>query len=259
MPAKLNHRMEMLFGFFGTILSVTCVITAAFLTPGYDPRIHTISSLGYGQAKSLFSIGLVIGGAMNIPFFIYLERVLVNIKENIRRLATGVSIFTAVCISLSGIIPDERYHDIFIIFHGFVASIAFTGSCLYITLYSILMYQGPKTRLYTGPNFKKFLAYFGFCVNIPLVVYFITGSPLAEWILYILIMIWVLATIIFVWEFKFFNIAGVYYRKGQYSEALKRFKDAHGILTELDLNDHAIAKTLRENIDYLEKKVKDDT
>jgi hypothetical protein len=259
MPAKLNHRMEMLFGLFGTILSATCVITAAFLTPGYDPRIHTISSLGYGQAKSLFSIGLVIGGAMNIPFFIYLERELVNIKENIRRLATGVSIFTAACISLSGIIPDETYHDLFIAFHGFVASVAFTGSCIYITLYSILMYQGPKTRLYTGPNFKKFLAYFGLCVNIPLVVYFITGSPLAEWILYILIMIWVLATIIFVWEFKFFNIAGVYYRKSHYPEALNRFKDAHGILTELDLEDHPIAKTLLENIDYLKGKVKDNT
>ena len=259
MPAKLNHRMEMLFGFFGTILSATCVITAAFLTPGYDPRIHTISSLGYGQAKSLFSIGLVLGGALNIPFFIYLERELVNIKENIRRLATGVSIFTAVCISLSGIIPDETYHDIFIAFHGFVASVAFTGSCLYITLYSILMYQGPKSRLYTGPNFKKILAYFGLCVNIPLVVYFLTGSALAEWILYILIMLWVLATIVFVMEFKFFNIAGVYYRKGQYPEALKRFKDAHGILTELDLGDHPIAKTLRENIEYLKGKIKDPT
>ena len=215
--------------------------------------------MGYSQAKSLFSIGLVVGGALGIPFFIYLERELVNIKESIRRLATGVSIFTAVFIALSGIIPDETYLDIFIAFHSFVASVAFTGSCLYITLYSILMYQGPKTRLITGPNFKKFLAYYGICVNIPLIVFFATGSPLAEWILYILIAIWVLATIIFVMEFKFFNIAGVYYRKSQYPEALKRFKEAHTILTELDLEGHPIAKTLRENIDYLERKVKDNT
>jgi len=259
MPAKLNHRMEILFGFFGTVISASCVITAAFLTPGYDPRIHTISSLGYGQAKSLFSIGLVVGGAMGIPFFIYLERELVNIKENIRRLATGVSIFTAVCISLSGIIPDETYHDIFIAFHSFVASVAFTGSCLYITLYSILMYQGPKSRLYTGPDFKKKLAYFGLCVNIPLIVFFLTGSALAEWILYFLIVIWILATIIIVYEYKFFNIAGVYYKKKRYPDALRRFKEALAILTELDLEGHPIAKILRENIDYLQRKVKDTT
>jgi len=239
MPTKLthsilNHRMECYFALFGTIISVLCVISAVILTPGFDIRYNTISSLGFGRAKSLFSIGLVVGGCMNIPFFIYLEREFVNVKENLRRLATGTSIFTSVCIALSGIIPDETYLDLFIIFHGIVAAIAFTGSCVYITLYSILMHQGPKSKLYTGPAFKKFIAYYGISSNIPLIIYFITGSPLAEWVVFFFMVTWLLMTVITLLEFKFFNIAGIYYRKKQYPEALELFEESLKILNKLD-------------------------
>ena len=141
MPAHLSHRMECYFGLVGAFITVICVFTAAILTPGYNPTIDTISSLGSRQFKSLFSIGFVIGGSLGIPFFIYLERELVNIKEGIRKLATGISILASVCIALVGIIPDETYLDIFLIFHAFVATIAFAGSGVYITLYSYWPYR----------------------------------------------------------------------------------------------------------------------
>jgi hypothetical membrane protein len=247
--------MECYFGLFGTIITAVCVFTAAYFTPGYSPTLHTVSDLGYGPAKSLFSIGFVVGGSLGIPFFIYLERELTNIKENIRRLATGASIFSSVCVALVGIVPDETYIEIFLRFHLFVASVAFIGSCIYITLYSYLMYKGPKSKLYSGPKFKKLLAYYGFSINIPLILFFTTWSPLIEWILFLFIFFWVLATAITLLEFRFFNIAGIYYRKGKYPEALKMFEDALDILNNLNLNDHPIAETLKENIDYLKTKV----
>lgn len=256
MPTRLGYRMEVYFGLVGALTTAICAIVAAFLTPGYDPRLDTVSSLGYGIAKSLFSIGFVIGGSLGIPFFIYLERELENIKEIIRRIATGVSILTSTCIALVGIIPDETYLEIFLIFHFFVASIAFVGSGIYITLYSYLMYKAPKTKLYEGPKFKKILAYYGFCINIPLIIFLVSWSALIEWFLFFLIFTWVIATAITLLEFRYFNIAGIYYRKSKYPEALKRFQEASNILKGLNLDNDPIAKTLEENIEYLKTKVK---
>lgn len=256
MPAKLNYNMECYFGLFGTIVTAICIFTAALLTPNYDFTKHYVSDLGSMRFKSLFSIGFVIGGSLGIPFFIYLERELTNISESIRRMATGASIITSVCIALVGIIPDETYIEIFLIFHNLIASIAFFGSCIYISLYSYLMYKGPKSKLYTGPVFKKLLSYYGFCINIPLILFYITWSAIIEWILFSCILIWVVATATTLLEFKFFNIAGVYYRRGKYPEALERFEESIEILNKLELGDHPIARTIKENIDYLKKKIK---
>jgi hypothetical membrane protein len=255
MPGKVNYNMEVYFGLFGAITTAVCIILAAFLTPDYDPRIYYISDLGYLEFKSLFSIGFVIGGSLGIPFFIYLERELINIRESIRRLATGASIFTSVCIALVGIIPDESYLEIFLIFHNLVASVAFLGSCTYITLYSYLMYMGPKVKLYEGPQFKKVLAYYGFSINIPLILFYITWSSLIEWILFFFIFGWVIATAITLLEFRFFNLAGVYYRRSKYPEALERFEEARDILNKLNLVNDPISKTIEENIEYLKNKV----
>lgn len=256
MPERLNSNMEVYFGLFGAITTAICVFTAAFLTPDFDFTVNYVSDLGVMQFKSLFSIGFVIGGSLGIPFFIYLERELINVNHSIRRLATGASIFTAVCVALVGIIPDETYLEIFLIFHNFVASIAFIGSCIYITLYSYLMYKGPKSKLYTGPTFKKLLAYFGFSINIPLILFYMTWSSVIEWILFVLIFLWVVLTAITLLEFRFFNIAGVYYRRGKFPEALERFEESLKILNELNINEHPIAETIKENIEYLKKKIK---
>jgi hypothetical membrane protein len=248
--------MEIYFGLIGTITLAICVFVAAFLTPGYDPRVQTVSELGYGNAKSLFSIGFVVGGSLGIPFFIYLERELENISEKIRRMATGASIFSSVCVALVGIIPDKTYLEIFLAFHFFVASVAFIGSAIYITLYSYLMYKGPKSKLYTGPKFKKLLAFYGFSINIPLVLFFVSWSALIEWILFFFIFIWVVSTASTLLEFRYFNIAGVYYRKSKYPEALERFQEAKDILKNLNLGDHPIARTIEDNIEYLRTRVK---
>ncbi len=255
MVTRKDSRMEVLFGFFGTLFIAIILPIAACLTPGYTPLRNTVSSLGEDQAKSLFSIGFVVVGSLLIPFFLYLERELVNIEDNIRRLATGTSIFTCVCIALVGIIPDETYIEAFLIFHGFVAVIAFAGSGIYIVLYSILMYQGSKSKLYKGPTFKKYLAYYGFIIGGVLIILFLTLNPLVEWILTILIIIWILITALQCISFKFFNLPGVYYRRSQYPEALKLFEDAIQILDKLNLSDEPIADTLKENINFIKREM----
>ncbi|UCC19035.1 MAG: DUF998 domain-containing protein [Promethearchaeota archaeon] len=255
MVTRTEDKMEVLFGFFGILISVILLITAAFLSSGYTPLKHAVSSLGWGENKSLFSISFVVGGSLCIPFYIYLEKELINIKENIRRLATGVSIFTCVCIALVGIIPDETYLDIFIIFHGFVASVSFIGSAVYIVLYSYLMYKVPKAKMYEGPKFKKYIAYIGFSIGGILIIFLITLWPIIEWVLTISIYLWIMLTAIHLISYKFFYMPGVYYKRSEYPEALKKFEEALQILNNLNLSEDPISETLKENIEFLKKQI----
>ncbi len=256
MEYKIAHVMEGLFGCFGIVIAATFLIAAALLTPDYNPIQDTVSSLGEGVAKSLFSIGFVVAGCLGIPFFIQLERELVNIKENIRRLATGISIFSCVCIALVGIIPDETYPELFYAFHYFNAFMSFAGTSAYIGLYSYLMYRGGSLITYSGPKFKRYLSYLGFVIVISFLVLLITLQPLVEWMLTILIITWILITAIQMLSFKFFNIPGLYYKRSEYPNALEKFEKAFEILEQLKLNNEPIKKTIEENINFLKQELK---
>ncbi|MHA1239825.1 MAG: DUF998 domain-containing protein [Promethearchaeota archaeon] len=256
MEYKIDHKMESMFGLLGIIIALSFIITAAILTPNYNPLLNTVSSLGAGIAKTLFSIGFVLAGSFGIPFFIQLERELINIKESIRRLATGISILSCVCIALVGIIPDESNLDLFLAFHYFVAFVSFAGTSTYIGLYSFLMYKGGSSINYNGPKFKRYLSFLGLVIVIVFLFLSFYFQPIVEWILTIFIIIWILITSIQMLSFKFFNIPGVYYRKANYPKALNKFEQAFEILNQLELTDEPIMKTLEENISFLKNKLK---
>jgi hypothetical membrane protein len=255
MGAQAKNKLEVYFGFFGILFSATLLIITAILTPNYTPLKHAVSSLGERELKFLFSISLVIGGSSCIPFYMYLERELINVKENVRRLATGVSIFSCVCIALVGIIPDETFWDFFILFHAFVAFVSFGGSSIYIVLYSYLMYSVPKAKMYKGPVFNKYLAYFGFLIGITLIIMLITFQPLAEWILTVLIYTWILLTALQL--LKYIQIQGMYFKREQLPDALKLFEDALRILDNLNLSGEPISDTLKENIEFIKKSMEE--
>ena len=256
MEYKIEHKMESMFGLLGIIIALSFIFTSVILTPNYNPLIDTVSSLGDGVARTLFSIGFVLAGSFGIPFFIQLERELINIKESIRRLATGVSILSCVSIALVGIIPDKSHLDLFFAFHYFVAFVSFAGTSAYIGLYSFLMYMGGSSVSYTGPKFKRYLSYLGMVIVIVFFAFFFSFQPIVEWILTILIIIWIFITSIQMLSFKFFNIPGVYYRKANYPKALNKFEQAFEILNQLELTDEPIMKTLEENISFLKDKLK---
>jgi hypothetical membrane protein len=255
MEGRIEYRMEVLFGLFGIIIAAVFLLIAVLITPGYNPFQNAVSDLGESVAKSLFSIGFVVAGSLGIPFFIQLERELVNIKESIRRLATGISIFSCVCIALVGIIPDETYPELFYAFHYFVAFMSFGGTSAYIGLYSYLMYKGGSSLNYTGPKFKKYVSYLGVIIIITFVLLLFTLESIIEWFLTIFIITWILITAIQMLSFKFFNIPGVYYKKSDYPQALEKFEQAFEILNRLELTDEPILKTLEENISFLKNKI----
>ena len=204
----------------------------------------------------LFSIGFVVAGSLLIPFYIYLKNELVYLEDNIRKIATGVAIFSNMCIALVGILPPENITfdplGVFGAFHLFVAGVAFTGSSIYSVLYSILIYLGPRSTMYKGPAFKKYLSYYGFFIGVVLVVFLLNpvNAPV-EWFLAILILVWILITALQCISFQFSKIPGVYYKRSQYPEQMKLFKDAIQVLENLEMGDEPIMQTLKENIEFI--------
>ena len=193
---KLRHivdahlsKIECFFGVFGVSFAIIFVIWAAFVTPGYNPFINTVSELGAGIAKTLFSIAFVTSGSLTIPFILYLEKTLVGINEFVRRVATSVAVISSVCVALVGILPDPEYPDVFKYFHGTVAITGFIGSATTIFLYTFLMMRSKEYKLYH--------IILGFTVPLELILLAITlFNSLIEWIMFLNITLWIMITAI---------------------------------------------------------------
>ena len=250
-----GRRMEVFFGLIGALFLIVILPVTAFLTPGYNPLEHMISHLANGSAKSLFSIGFVVAGSLFIPFYIYLERELINIKESVRRLATGIAIVTNVGVALVGIIPDETIIAASITFHIIVTGVSFTGSSIYIVLYSVLMYQSHKSDMYRGPAFKKIFAYYGFFIGVLMPVHIFTQIPLVEWILIMLMLIWILIAAVQAISFKFFDIPGIYCKRSQFPEALELYEQTFKVLDQLGMKEEPMAIRLQKNIIFIRTRI----
>jgi hypothetical membrane protein len=180
-------KIECFFGLVGVSFAIVFVLLAALVTPGYNPLEDTVSSLGTGTAKTLFSIGFVASGSLTIPFILYLEKTLLGINDFVRRVATTVAVISSVCIALVGILPDPLNPDAFTLFHGAVTLIGFFGSITTICLYTFLMMKSNEYKLYH--------IIIGYATGIGLILLAITlFNPLVEWILTVNIMLWILIT-----------------------------------------------------------------
>ena len=261
MVAIKESRMEVLFGLFGVIFLLIMLLITWLVTPWYSPLKDVISRLGDSDANSLFSIGFVVGGSLLIPFFIYLKNELIYLENRLRKIATGVAIFSTMCIALVGILPpDKPYLPAFMGFHGFVAGVGFIGTSVYIVLYSVLMYLGPQSTMYKGPAFKKYLAYFGFFIGVFLVAFLVVfvidrSISILEWILALLMLSWILITAVQSLSFKFSKIPGLYYKRSQYPEVLKLFEDAIKVLDKVEMSDVPISEKLKDNIDFIKSEM----
>ena len=203
----LKGKLLCLYGFVGVTLSLISIVIAVFLSPGYNWVYDTVSSLGYGPAKSFFSIGMVIGGCLAIPFFIYFDNEvlkkldyvkdgrLFKISRPIRGLATALAILMSLCIALVGILPDENYPALFIGFHIAVAFISFVGTGIYILFFSILLF---KQQIYENTKFPKLHPYLGFlivgCIILMFALSFTPIFAMGEWITTISLFVWILIT-----------------------------------------------------------------
>jgi len=247
--------LEPLFSFFGTLTACIFLLIAVLSTPNYDLAINTVSSLGAGPGKFYFSIAFIIGGASGIPFYLYLERELTNLHEKVRKLATGFSISTCTCIALVGIIPDESYIDIFLWFHGVISFYAFIGSGIYIFLYSILIFMGPREEDLYNLEFRGYHSALGFITFIFLLILLFSFRPIVEWILTILIIAWILLTSLHLILNRFINIPITELRKLNYSALLEIFETVVETLEKLNLKNELIYSIMQENIHIINSRI----
>ena len=154
---------------------------------------------------------------MFIPFFIYLERALLNINLSVRSLTTTIAIFTNVCVALVGFPPNPMNIKAFQAFHAFVAVVGLIGTSILIVFYSIMMHQSSKPILFKGPIFKKYLVFFGIFIGVLLAIFLITQHSMLEWIVGTLIVFWVLITAKQGISFKYSKTHGIYYKKSRNS------------------------------------------
>ncbi len=178
----------------------------------------------------------MVGGILLIPFYVYLEKVLLNVKDNVRGITTAVAIFTNACVAGVGVPPDPRNIAVFQAFHAFVSIGGFLGSSILIVFYSIMMHRSSKPIKSQGPIFKKYLVFFGIFIGVLLTIFLITRYNMLEWIVGALIVFWVLITAIQGISFKFSKTHGIYYKKSQNPEAMQLFKDQIQILDHLEIS-----------------------
>lgn len=245
-----------MLGLFGTLFILIFLPLTALLTPGFTPLSNTISSLGWSTANSLFGIGLIAGGSLLIPFYIYLERQLLNIKESVRGVTTGLAIFINACLALIGIPPDRENIEAFQAFHAFVTIVGFLGSSIHIVFYSIMMRQSSKSLRYKGPIFKKYLVCFGIFIGVLVAIYLIVRYIILEWIVGAFMVIWALIAALQGISFKFSKLQGAYHNKTQYPEVIQLFKDQIQILDYLENRNEPRSENIKENIEYVKSEIK---
>lgn len=231
---RKDIRIGLVFGFFGALLILIFLPLTAFITPGFTPLRDPISWLAHSNANSLYSFGLLMGGSLLIPFYIYLERVLLNIKKSVRIFTTSIAIFTNVCVALVGIPADPLNMEAFNAFHAFVTVVGFLGTSIHVVFYSIMMYKSSKSITSVGPIFKKYLVFSGIFSGVLFALFIITRYSIIEWIAGALIIFWVLITAVQGISFKFPKTEGGYYNKSQDPEVLQQEKDEIQIIEHLE-------------------------
>ena len=254
MKIRLLNNLEGLFGFFSPIILALSLFLSIIFSPNYRILEQYVSDLAYYSGKFFFSVGFAISGVFLVPFFIALERELVRINENLRRLATVISIFTCTCFALVSIIPDETYIDIFIYFHGFLAFFVFFGSGLYIFLYSFLILLSLKSEEYTGPKFHILLVVLGFFTSVGEFLLLFDFKPFLEWIILILILIWIFLTSIHIIVHRFIRFPVTELNQLNNSELREIFEVISEKFEELNIKNQSIKNIVKNNIKILNER-----
>jgi len=254
MKVELKYKLEALFGLFSTIIFSIMLILAVLYSPNYSFFENYISNLAYFSGKLFFAIGFSIFGVFLVPFFITLERELVYINENIRRLATAIAILTCACFALGSIIPEESYLELFTVFHSFIAGFAFFFSGIYILLFSFLMFRSYEIEEYSGPRFHLFLVTFGFITAIGEFILIFIFVPILEWVVVISMIVWITITSVHLLIHKFIRFPLAEFKRLKHSESIEIFKAIQKKIEDLNIDDELLSDAINNNISLLKSR-----
>ncbi|MFX0000150.1 MAG: hypothetical protein ACFE9Q_00735 [Candidatus Hodarchaeota archaeon] len=212
---KINEFFDKLFKLIPGYLFGFVAFTVGFLgdslalltTPEYIWWRQSISILGDLSGGIFLRTGLIISGLMAIPFFIYLGRAVKddNVNEVLRKIAIIFSIFSSICVALTG--TFSGVNEFIKSLHGFFALCSWLGNTAVFILFSLAMSKNIK--------FSKYPVRIGYIIGGILIVYLIpffitnfcnyfreicyafgqrvfTIMAVFEWVVYFSILFWIL-------------------------------------------------------------------
>lgn len=145
---------------------------------GYSIPDQFLSELGVGPTATIYNYGLMITGAVCVPIFPIVCRLLK--KTIIAKLAAVFGV--AGCVALIGVGVYPMHIPVP---HGLFSFAFFALTGLAIITASIVMYR--------GEFFSRYIAYLGIVVIAADIILGILGNPISEWGTTILFIIWVYA------------------------------------------------------------------
>lgn len=196
------------FGIIAFIILVISVTVAQMLymtvDPTYNLTTNFISDLGTGPNGSdvVFSIGMILAGIIQIPYYIYLGWYLQKKDKNMNLLRKGMiaGIIASIGFILVGIFPFDPNDNFSYNMHIIAAGILFYGVLIMLLIYGISEYRNPKI-----PNLLSILAFitailYGAFITSAIIQY-LTSTPfqaytyIIEWIGSWAMVVWMIAHI----------------------------------------------------------------
>lgn len=176
------------FGILAMISGVILIFWAMGINGSYNLALQHISELGIGPGGSgiVFDLGLISAGALAIPFFIGLGKILDREATNqrVRKRTVNCSILACVSLIGTGLFP---MHDTLLIPHFIFAFLFFINGLLFCVQFSYLMAKDDR--------FSRAHAYLGYFVAIFFGIYLATPwMGLTEWLVFFSIVFWMVIT-----------------------------------------------------------------
>ncbi|MHA1458653.1 MAG: hypothetical protein ACTSQR_03215 [Promethearchaeota archaeon] len=159
-------------------------VIAIALFPGYNFN-HMISALGTGPGAIYFNIGTIFSGIFALLFYLYLIEVIGEETNDpkLQRVGRFFAINSCIFFSLVGIFPTSTNMVLFVL-HGTVALISWFSAIIYLSIFSKLIF---KNKI-----LPKFFGYLGLITAGTIVVFLLTWIPIIEWIMALVITVWII-------------------------------------------------------------------
>ena len=175
-------------GFYGLIsisLAIIIVTLSYMNFPGYNIVYNDVSVLGIGPGLSapLFNIGIILTGVFDIPFFIYLGKILQQEKDDKKLPKRTIYLSIIGCFSLSLVGCFPVINRVWGIIHATLEGIFFITSLVFLILFSRMMLNDKR--------FSRIHAYLGFIVAGLIGFYLATRWSIVEWIVFFAMGLWI--------------------------------------------------------------------
>ncbi|MBY9014504.1 MAG: hypothetical protein KGD68_02310 [Candidatus Lokiarchaeota archaeon] len=172
-----------IYGLLSAVVGLSGDIIAILLFQEYNLN-YMISALGAGPGALYFNIGTILSGIFALLFYLHMVKVIgkENADPKLEKVGRFFAINSCIFFSLVGVFPSSRIMIIFVL-HGTFALISWLSAIIYLSIFSKLIFKNKVI--------PKFFGYLALITVGTIIVFLLTWIPLIEWIMAILVTLWI--------------------------------------------------------------------